>query len=256
MEWATYLDHLRSDGERLARAGEAGLDADVPCCPEWTVGDVVAHTGKVHRHRARTVAERLIDNPEPEEAPEVGLIAWYREGLARLLEALTSADPSESVYTWRPEDQTVGFWYQRMAHETLIHRIDAEQGHARVSPIDADLAADGIDEVLTKYVGGYPEWGTFTADGCSVRIVCLDNPSQWDISFGQFEGTSPMTGTTYESLPAFEVIGSVEQPETVIEGTTADLDLWLWGRGPLDRLQVTGDEQLAHRLRQLCAEDM
>ena len=256
MEWVAYLDHIRTDGELLARAGDAGLDADAPCCPDWTVGDVVAHTGAVHRHKTAIVAGRLSQNPESEAAPEHDVVDWYRDGLNRLLESLADADQAESVYSWVAADQTVGFWYQRMAHETLIHRVDAEQGHGRVSPIDPELAADGIDEVLTKFVGGYPEWGTFTRDDGTVRIACNDRPRQWDTSFGTFNGTSPSTGTEYEDLEALEVIEPVDQPDAVIEGTAADLDLWLWGRGPLEQLQLSGDEQLAHRLRRLCAENM
>ncbi len=46
-----------------------------------------------------------------------------------------------------------------MAQETVIHRVDAELGAgASIAPIPADLAADGIDELLVAFV----EFGTTT----------------------------------------------------------------------------------------------
>ncbi len=45
-----------------------------------------------------------------------------------------------------------------MSHETLIHRVDAEQSHGGVTTADPDLCADGIDELLSLFLGGAPEW--------------------------------------------------------------------------------------------------
>lgn len=50
-----HIGALRAQGESLAgaveRAGPASgiLDAMVPGCPEWTVRELVRHTGRVHR---------------------------------------------------------------------------------------------------------------------------------------------------------------------------------------------------------------
>ncbi|WP_181009911.1 maleylpyruvate isomerase N-terminal domain-containing protein [Ornithinimicrobium sufpigmenti] len=47
---AEHLAGLRMAVEAMARhATEAGLDADVPTCPRWTVRKLVAHQGMVHR---------------------------------------------------------------------------------------------------------------------------------------------------------------------------------------------------------------
>ena len=43
-------------------------------------------------------------------------------------------------------------------------------------------------------------------------------------------------------------------PDTTVEGTAAALDLWLWGRGPLEQLTVSGDRSLPGRLRSLAAD--
>jgi uncharacterized protein (TIGR03083 family) len=216
---------------------------------------VAIHTGVVHRHKSAIVRDRLLDNPDPIEPPRDETLEWYRAGLAELLEVLGATDPSEHVFTWYPPDQSVGFWYRRMAQETLIHRVDAEQGHGSVSPIDPELAADGIDEVVTVYVGGYPNWGAFEPGHDVVRLECADRAEVWHVRLGRFTGTSPVTATAYD-LDAFVAIDPVPDPEAVIRGTAADIDLWLWGRGPLDRISVTGDRSLATKLRSICEEDM
>jgi hypothetical protein len=39
--------------------------------------------------------------------------------------------------------------------------------------------------------------------------------------------------------------------DAAVRGTAADLHLWLWGRVPLDRLEVFGDPAIAERLTKL-----
>jgi hypothetical protein len=53
-----------------------------------------------------------------------------------------------------------------MAQETVIHRIDAELGTRQaVAPVPADLAVDGIDELLKVFVAyGVAEWGDYFSD--------------------------------------------------------------------------------------------
>ncbi len=255
MDWPQYLAHIESDGALLTAAGRTGLEEVTPCCPGWAVRDVVEHTGVVHRHKTAIVRARLQENPDPPQAPATDLLPWFEAGVRDLVETLRAADPTENVYTWNPRQRTVGFWYRRMAHETLIHRVDAEQAHGSISPIDAELAADGVDEVLVDYVGGYPDWGTFRPEADTARLSCTDRPDHWFVQFGRFEGTSPNTGHSYD-LDAFIVTADISAPDVTISGTAADLDLWLWGRIPLDRLAVSGDAEIAEKLRSICAEDM
>jgi hypothetical protein len=50
-----------------------------------------------------------------------------------------------------------------MAHETVIHRIDAELGTGQpVAPVPADLAVDGIDELLKVFLAySVAQWGDY-----------------------------------------------------------------------------------------------
>jgi hypothetical protein len=47
-----------------------------------------------------------------------------------------------------PEQQSLGLFLRRQAHEALIHRLDAELTMGERTPMDADINADGVDEAL------------------------------------------------------------------------------------------------------------
>jgi uncharacterized protein (TIGR03083 family) len=254
MDFPRYLAWTRADGDRLAAAAELGMTAPVPSCPGWTVADLVAHTGVVHRHKAQIIGEGWQDDmPEPEDPPENDVISWYREGLDEMLDVLAAHDPAEPIATWLPEDQTVGFWYRRMACETVVHRIDAELAHGVVTPVDANLAADGIDEILTVMMTGYPDWADFRPLDRAIRIETIDTGDRWTLQTGLFSGTSPNTGTTFGDEPTYILDGAAD-PNTVIAGEAEDVLLFLWGRRPHDGLVVRGDPEDLERLRTVAAD--
>jgi uncharacterized protein (TIGR03083 family) len=249
-----YLEWIRADGERLAAVAELGLDEPVPSCPGWTVADLVAHTGVVHRHKAQTISERWTDGqPAPVDPPAAGVLDWYRRGLDELLDTLAGHDPAEPVATWYPEDQSVGFWYRRMACETVVHRVDAELAHAVVTPIPSDLAADAVDEVLVVFMAGYPEWAAVERSDRIVRLEAVDSGAAWTLRYLTFSGTSPRTGTAYEAEPTFELVDDTE-PATLVMGAAEDLLLFLWGRRSADGLSVSGDASILDDLRRVAAD--
>jgi uncharacterized protein (TIGR03083 family) len=248
LDWDRYLGHIRADGERLAAAAEGHLDRPAPWCPGWVGRDVVQHIGIVHRHKLAIVAGNLQENPEPETAPaeDDALGAWYREGLEALLAALTAADPAARVFTWHRADRSVGFWIRRMAHETAIHRADAESITGDITPLDPALAADGVDEVLGPIMCAYtedPHWG-FEADGRTAELRMPDTGDTRHLVFGL--GTHG-PGWLYAEGPA-------DDPLTVIEAAASDLDLWAWGRAGEAVLTVTGESAIAEAIRALAAE--
>ena len=101
--------------------------------------------------------------PEPERpADYADLLAFYDEQFTALVDALAEADPADEAWTWHSEHHDVAFIYRRQAHEALIHRRDAELAAHTISPFPADLAADGVDEVLDVMYGGCPPWGAFS----------------------------------------------------------------------------------------------
>ena len=95
------------------------------------------HTGSVYSHKVACM--RLPEGPQRQEdwdhGPAEGQdpTEWFRERLAELTDELSSRGPQAAAYTWYEDDQTVGFWFRRMAQETAVHRADVESGFDAVT---------------------------------------------------------------------------------------------------------------------------
>ena len=106
----------------------------------------------VYLHKAACM--RLGRFPEwpPEETDEPTLDLFDR-AYAEMTAEFAARKPDEHAPTWYAPEQTVGFWIRRMAQETVIHRVDAEQAAGvPLAGIPDDLALDGADEVLERFL--------------------------------------------------------------------------------------------------------
>ena len=256
MNTGTYLQAIRSDGQAALDAARKGLDPPVPTTPGWTVGDVISHLGQVHRQKAHIVRELIVDG-EPDfgsfaAPPGAELLEWFEEGFHDLAEVLSVADPATHVHTWHRPDQTVGFWIRRMAHETLIHRVDTELGHGDHSPVDPVLGADGVDEILDVMMGGYPSWAAVARSEVTVGIESEER--SWLVQFGSWSGTSPNSKREFREVPGIELVTGDARPAAVVRGPGDALDLFLWGRGSADGLVVEGHPSVLLYLRDVAAD--
>src|SRR5215472_13415066 len=116
------LDRLARDHARLREVAARDLTARVPNCPEWTVEDLVRHLANGY---VNVVVRRLRGTPA--DAPREDLsgeepLAALDHCYATLNAEFAAQDPAWQVGPNPAE--TVRFWIRRMAHETLIHRID------------------------------------------------------------------------------------------------------------------------------------
>ena len=247
MEIAEHIDAVRRQGGWLADAAErAGLDATVPPCAPWQVKDLLRHTGYVHRWAARHVTEcpdQIIDGPSEEEilrsgADDARLLAWFRDGHAALAQTLATADPAVACATFMPAPSPLAFWARRQAHETAIHRADAESAAGATPEYAADFAADGIDELITgfgrrrKYQpGSDPK----TADGTRLRMLAADTGDAWLVEANEGR-LQPRRG----SDPGNDAAGYT------VTGPASGLYLYLWNRADAARadVTVTGDPGL------------
>lgn len=253
MNTGDYLNAIRADGQAVLDVAARGLDPPVPTTPGWTVGDVVSHLGQVHRHKAHIVRDLLAaEPPMVEPPPRESLLEWFAEGVHDLTEILSVTDPATGVHTWHAPDQTVGFWIRRMAHETLIHRVDAELGHGPHSPVGAELGADGVDEILNVFMGGYPEWAEVTRSQVVVRLE--SEGRHWQVRFGSWTGTSPNSRREFTDVAGIEFDTTGSEPDVVIRGPGDALDLFLWGRGSADGLVVEGHPSVLLYLRDVAAD--
>jgi uncharacterized protein (TIGR03083 family) len=249
-----YLDHIRHESRRF-RNVLAGCDpaARVPSCPDWNAADLLWHLASVQQFWERVVRERPAgpgaDWEEPQRPDSYAeLLAAFDDSHAAFVASLEAADPAEPAWSWSAE-QTVGFTFRRQAHETLIHRLDAELTAASVMPLDPTLAADGVDEALDIMYGGTPEWGRFDPLPHHVRVDLTDTDTQLWVQLGTFSGTSP-DGVDYAAEPDISVVPDPGgEPDTVVEGLAADVDAWLWRRGDDADIHVAGDGAIYDRFR-------
>jgi uncharacterized protein (TIGR03083 family) len=239
MEPQQYLDHLTQSSQRLAdAAGAAGPEADVPTCPGWTVEDLLVHCAggdQWARGIVETGSREGVDRDLSADAPTgAALVDYFRAGARALHDALAATDPTASVWTFAPSDRTARFWYRRRAQETTVHRYDAETAAGSPTPVDPELAADGIDEILTVFVprltANFGEVGDAT-----VHIHCTDVDGEWLVACTGGEIT---------------VTREHAKGDVAARGTASDLVLYLWGRVPADTLEVFGDADLLDRFRQ------
>jgi uncharacterized protein (TIGR03083 family) len=222
-----YLQALERDGFALARAAEDNLDAEVAACPGWRVADLVWHMGEVHWFWG-TVAERRLQDagdapPEPERPGDDALVEWFRAGLGRLLGTLSTADPATKVWTWAPR-KDVGFIHRRMAQETAVHRWDAEAAAGRPTPIDGELAADGIDEFLAYFLPSAPD--RLSSPGESIHLHATDAAGEWVVTVRD---------------GAVQVAKEHAKGDAAVRGQASDLLLLLWRRVDARQVEVLGD---------------
>jgi uncharacterized protein (TIGR03083 family) len=257
-----YLDHLEADSARFADVlAGAEPDARVPACPDWKAFDLAFHLAGVQHSWTQIVSRRLSTGEQVEavEAPArperyADCVALVRDKSDLLLQALRSTAPETPAWTWSNE-QTVGFTYRRQAHEALIHRLDAEQVVGSETPLAADLAADGVDEVLRIMYGGCPPWGTITPiPGRTTRIRATDTGDSWLVTMATFTGDEPGgEHVEEEDIHIAEIDDGADVPAT-ISATAADLDAWLWHRVGDDPIRFEGDDGLLGELRQVVSQ--
>lgn len=235
---AEHIAALDQEGKALAGAADrAGLDAPVPACAPWRVKDLLRHTGFIHRwaasHIVSPVAE-VRDGPPEEEilrsgAPDGELLGWFRDGHAALVEVLRTADPALDTATFMAAPSPLAFWARRQAHETAMHRADAESAAGHVPAYPAEFAADGIDELIM---------------GFGLRRKYRPRPASGDSSGGTLLVTVRDADACWHARMADGNVQAARGPagsaDCVISGPASAVYLFLWNRGEAD-VAVDGD---------------
>jgi uncharacterized protein (TIGR03083 family) len=237
MEVVEHVAALRREGRLLAEvADRTGLAVPVPTCPEWRMRDLVRHIGGVHRWAAAYVAgSRTQPISEQEQAEIMGppdddhvLVDWFREGHAHLVHELKAAAPDLACWTFLAAPSPLAFWARRQAHETAIHRADAESPGASIAPFPPAFAADGIDELLSCFItrpGGRlradPPW--------TLHVRATDAAADWLVRIG----------------PDQRVVSrEAGDADCCVRGPASELYLMLWNRRAPAGLEVRGDPAL------------
>ncbi len=204
---------LKASTAIIARlVADGDLTAPIPTCPDWTLRKLAAHVGRAHRWAAEITGTRsaefipfrsVPDGKLPEDQREAA--GWLEAGAERVIAAVREAD-GDPVWAFVGNQPTgsqvpAGFWGRRMAHETLVHRADAQLAAGEPVEVEPGLAADAIDEWLDVMSGsqlGQPDpRASALPAGATLHVHAalagratpaedLDRiPSEWLVSHGE-----------------------------------------------------------------------
>ena len=199
-------------------AARAGLAAPVPTCPG-------GRCASWWRTRAWCTAGRpvayAVSAPTTRRAPSSSARAWPRPTCSRGW----TRGPRTSCRPWRsprptstsgsssrtPPGPRQG-WARRQCHETTIHAVDAMAPPAVPSPpaaetwIHAELAADGVDELLMGFVPRR-RTGLELPEPRTVVVRTTDTRQAWTLSVGDGRTTSACRRARPRARPTCELTG-------------------------------------------------
>ena len=232
MDAAVHLDHLRADSAALLAAQQAAPTAPAWSGLGWDRTELLEHVANVHgwvRAQLQLGPSERIRFSTVEPAPTgAELPDWFEAGAEELAALLSTMDVGATWPTWAgPQPGT--FFPRRMAQETAVHRWDAAGGS-----IDAQLAVDGIDEMLELFAPRIPA-DRLTGTGATVHLHATDTEGEWLVHLGPER-------IRFEHGHA--------KGDVALRGAAADLLLWAWNRLPVEeRFEVFGDTALLETWR-------
>jgi uncharacterized protein (TIGR03083 family) len=222
------------DGRSLLEAAESDWSVAVPHCPDWDSAELVRHMGGILEWMAAIVSsgERVSRRnlPAPPQDP-ADLPSWYLVALPRTLDVLGTADPAQEGWTFSSTgDRRVWWWCRRLAVEIAVHRWDAEfaQRGPAAEEFEPGVAAAGIDEFMIEFLPGMLASADIAG---SLHLHATDGPTEWWIDLEAPDSVRP----------------EHSKADTAVRGTSSDLLLWLNNRGPLESIEVLGEQELARR---------
>jgi uncharacterized protein (TIGR03083 family) len=244
MEQALALDEIEQQARRILdlSADPSTLSLPVPACPGWTMERLVSHLSRVYGWAGLIVGERLQARPARELVPPrpegTSPHAWLSDRLEALLVELGALSGDEPIWNFMNDGPgPSSFWWRRQLHETLIHRVDAEQAaSAPIGPIDAAIAVDNLEEWLAfnQIRPASPE-DLDLNEGLSVHLHATDiDGAEWTIA------------TETKQVARAHMKGDV-----ALRGDAWTLALWAWGRHTADHdgLETFGDTAAADQWR-------
>ena len=243
------IEAVVTEGERFGvvaqeltsgRTGvSGGLDAPVPWVPAWRARDLIGHLGTVHRW-ATTILRAGSTEPPPPGATQTppadgNLLDWYETGLVELVATLRTTPPDAPAWHMSPAaDKVAASWARRQAHELAVHRMDLETAAGTPhAPLDAELAEDGVDELLGVVVPRWAHTEPLVSADATVGITCTDTGRTWSVRIARGVVTV--------------AAGRSGSEDAHVHGPATALLLHLWGR-PGD-VTVDGDPEAERLLR-------
>lgn len=232
MEAEDYRSHLKREilaySAGLTLANDRGLwNSPVLACPDWSIRDLTEHLIGIHYWVLDAIRGKGGTALQPPAAIDDALPEAFAASTALLLEALDQ-DPDTPCWTFATEQQSLRFWQRRQPHEHLIHRWDLEAALGIPTNLDATLATDGIDEVVTFFWPRQVALGRVEAPSDTLALTTTDSGKTWTIG-------SPEKATT---------------PVATLSGPAELVVLALWKRIPAEHPSLVwyGDQAAGQAL--------
>ncbi|MEV4642427.1 maleylpyruvate isomerase family mycothiol-dependent enzyme [Actinoplanes sp. NPDC049548] len=246
LEFDRYFAEFETETARLATlAHDTDSRRPIPTCPGWTMEQLVGHVGRGHRWAAEIIRLRLLEPIPMQEVVVPGdpdeRSAWLTEGARMLADAVRAAGPEQPVWTWQ-RDRTAGFWLRRMFHDEVVHRFDAELALGIEGSLAADLAVDGVSDVLdTAAILSMPNIGVpsgfagLAGSGEALQFVATDPELG---ASGEWSVTRSPAGITWQH--------GHRQADVTVRGPAVHLLLLLNRRLSAETadVEITGDPDL------------
>jgi uncharacterized protein (TIGR03083 family) len=185
----------------------------------------------VHRWASAIVAG-AVDQPtdEAEKAAATqpgddGLLSWYRDGHAALVDTLRSAPADVTCWTFMAAPSPLAFWARRQALETVVHRADAQAAAGLPVEIEEQLAHDGIDELAFGFAARPKVFEPGT-----LRLEPGHGPA-WVVTLGP------------EGAKAARASATDPGADATVSGDAGQVYLWLWNRPA--SVEIAGDATVA-----------
>jgi uncharacterized protein (TIGR03083 family) len=238
LPFAVYLDTIAEEAARLEDAVRAHPDAPIPNCPTWTATDLLWHVRDVYENWTSQLVAADPGVRAPHDTPihDGDATVAFEEAVSGLVATLEEVGADSPSWNWSDDEFTAAWVARRMALESAVHRVDAEQGAGDAHEVERELAVDGIDERLDVHlrldVAEAPE----ASLGGSLCLVCRDDAAAWvvDVERGRLRwrhGRGPA--------------------DAALVGTASDLFLFTWNRVSPDALELTGSRAVVEAWRDL-----
>lgn len=219
------VNHVEKIARSSARIAELitteNYEIKVPSCPEWTLLDLVTHIGQVQEFWSHCIREGNIHahwQGEVKGADSHHDAAEHLRYQTKLLiDAIQITPATAPCWTWWEKPQTVSAVARHQVQEAEIHRWDAELTVAEPSPIPLEIAVDSISEFL------------------QVRRSTIEKLKLPHIQLKASEVNSEWH------------LGDSATGNTRMVGLASDLILFLTGRCPIEKFEVSGDSDALKR---------
>lgn len=187
-----YAAVIESEAARILAAYAANPAGKVPWSDRWSVNTVARHVAGAHHVIAQVIEDRptadygRIETLDPPPKGDPRFPAWFAAGTEALVTQCRTAPPEDVCWTPHPlVDGTVRYHTRRIAHDTLVHRWDAEAGAGITGPaMDPVVAADAVDEYLDVFVSASRAIHGSPA-GPAVRVACTDTDGDWYLDLAE-----------------------------------------------------------------------